>query len=88
MYTCCVPTAAYSALSVFWQPLPRRERVAARLEPGVAQRLLAGVAEHEVHEQLGRVGAGRAGGDPDAARDQRREVLGVLPAHELALGGA
>src|SRR5580693_1450169 len=66
----------------------RRERVAARLEPGVAQRLLAGVAEHEVKEQLGRVGAGRAGGDPDAARDQRREVPGVLPAQELALGGA
>src|ERR1700722_11654179 len=37
----------------------RRERVAARLEPGVAQHLLAGAAEHEVHEQLGRVGAGR-----------------------------
>src|SRR5580692_13116870 len=66
----------------------RGERVAARLEPGVAQRLLAGVAEHEVHEQLGRVWAGRAGGDPDAARDQRGKVLGVLPAHELLLGGA
>ena len=22
MYTCCAPTAAYSALSVFWQPSP------------------------------------------------------------------
>src|ERR1700722_6564703 len=65
-----------------------RERVAARLEPGVAQRLLAGIAEHEVHEQPGRVGAGRAGGDPDAARDQRGKVLGVLPAHELSLSGA
>src|ERR1700757_968923 len=56
----------------------RRVGVAARLEPGVAQRLLAGVAEYEVKEQLGRVGAGRAGGDPDAARDQRRGVLCVL----------
>src|ERR1700719_3452528 len=43
----------------------RRERVAARLEPGAAQCLLAGVAEHEVKEQPGRVGAGRAGRDPD-----------------------
>src|SRR5258707_5552959 len=67
--------------------IARREGVAARLEPGVAQRLLAGVAEHEVQEQLGRVGAGRAGRDPDAARDQRREVLGVLPAQELVVGG-
>src|SRR5580704_6607011 len=65
----------------------RREGVAARLEPGVAQGLLAGVTEHEVKEQPGRVGAGRAGRDPDASRDQRREVLGVLPAQELALGG-
>src|ERR1700722_10556113 len=65
----------------------RCEGVAAGLESGVAQRLLAGVAEHEVKEQLGRVGAGRAGRDPDPARDQRREVLGVLPAQELALGG-
>src|SRR5258707_3585120 len=53
-----------------------RERVAACLEAGVAQHLLALAAEHEVQEQLRGVRAGRSGGDPDAARDQRGEGLG------------